>query len=513
MAVRGLLVVFLNCALTWSVGELGAQSVLRITPSNGVVVVSWTNAPANVRLQQSASLAAPRWDTTPDQPRTLGDESQVAIPITENERFYRLATPLNHVLVVGQSLAMGAYADAILSTNQPFLNRMFVGQRLDGGLPGLLPDDLSALAPLVERWDPTQQGGETIASGFANWISSRVGVGVHDLLVSNTARGSATYAQLQRIPAGSPLQAPTGTDPYLRTLEQVEAAKGLLQDSGYLFRAIFAVHGEGDLFNSAYDLDIRQWQEDYEADIHGGTGQTNAIPMFHSQISTWGKIDYNWPRYSPFKVLTEFELNPSKTVLVCPKYMLPYLADAIHVTNIGYRWLGEYYAKAYYHHVILGESWSPLRPVEVTRTNTVITITFAGVVGRLVFDTNAVANPQGTIFDRHGSPVGDVAFAKVGPYGFEYCDEVGAGAPWSCSTYVASVSLMSSNRVAITLNQEPAGARRFIRYAYTALDVADGGQSGPLLGPRGCLRDTDPTPSICGNTLYNWCVHFDKACP
>lgn len=31
------------------------------------------------------------------------------------------------------------------------------------------------------------------------------------------------------------------------------------------------------------------------------------------------------------------------------------------------------------------------------------------------------------------------------------------------------------------------------------------------VGPKGNLRDGDATTSIYGNTLYNWCVHFEEA--
>src|SRR5207244_3621953 len=87
-----------------------------------------------------------------------------------------------------------------------------------------------------------------------------------------------------------------------------------------------------------------------------------------------------------------------KTILVCPKYFLPYW-DGLHLSPDGYRWLGEYYAKAYYQQMIAGQQWSPLRPIAISRNSNVVSLTFTGAVGNLVLDTNLVTDPQGTIYD------------------------------------------------------------------------------------------------------------------
>jgi hypothetical protein len=393
---------------------------------------------------------------------------------------------------------------------------MFIGQMLDGHQPGLLADDLSQLVPLVEQWQPSQNGGETIASGFANWISHLVGPGAHDFLVSNCARGGALYEELRRDPSGQPEVSATGTVPYLRGLAQIEAGRRLAGSNSYQFRAILAVHGEGDSINQVYDRDIRQWRIDYEADIHRLTGQTNVIPMLHTQISAWGNLGNATRTLSPFRMLDEFERDPLRTVLVGPKYFLPYRPeDGLHLTSLGYAWLGEYYAKAYRQLVIEGQAWSPVRPMPdgITRSNNIVEIQFTGQIGDLVFDTNLVTNPQGVIFDARASPSFGVALIKVGPYGFEYWDSHGTGAPWECSTVIVEASLVGTDTVRLTLNQAPLGQGRRIRYGYTALPAGSGGGGGPLTGPRGCLRDSDPSEPRHGPNLFNWCVHFDEACP
>jgi hypothetical protein len=69
------------------------------------------------------------------------------------------------------------------------------------------------------------------------------------------------------------------------------------------------------------------------------------------------------------------------------------------------------------------------------------------------------------------------------------------------------VQVTGSDTVAITLAATPTGANKRLRYAYTGVP---GNAAGPTSGPRGNLRDSDATPSLYGNPLYNWCVHFDK---
>jgi hypothetical protein len=251
---------------------------------------------------------------------------------------------------------------------------------------------------------------------------------------------------------------------------------------GYLPTAIFAVHGEGDHLNPEYDLNIRQWQQDFESDSPNLTGMDVSVPMFHSQASAWTSTGNGSAEFTlgAFKVLAESERHPDKTILVCPKYIFPY-SDGIHLTSYGYRWLGEYYAKAYRATVVEGHPWVPLKPLQITRSNTVITAKFHVPVPPLVLDTNMVLDP--------------------GHYGFSFAD--GTESPPAIET----VELTDADTVQITLSAEPLGTDERLRYAFSGIPGNDG---GPQTGPRGNLRDSDPEPSLYGNTLYNWCVHFDK---
>ena len=247
--------------------------------------------------------------------------------------------------------------------------------------------------------------------------------------------------------------------------------------------------GGADFSNSDYDLNIRQWQADYEKDVQYLSGYAAAIPMFHSQFSAWSAAFYGGGRdsaISPYEVLAEAEVNPEKTVLVAPRYFLPHAGagaqfPGIHPSNEGYRWLGEYYGKVYKHVVVDGATWSPLRPLSITRAGTVITAIFNVPVGPLTLDTTLVTDP--------------------GNFGFEFTDD-SENPPG-----IASVAVSASNTVTVTLDAVPTGENKRLRYAYTGIP---GNNAGPTSGPRGNLRDSDPAISATGRSLYNWCVHFDK---
>jgi len=362
---------------------------------------------------------------------------------------------LHHVLITGQSLALGATGAPALSTTPSDRHYRFYS---DG--------TYRVLTPLVET------GLETIASGAGQHLTRSHPE--HRLLFGNSSVGGATYEFLKK-----------GTAPYNLALAQFRDAPFAVSSVllGYQPSAIFVIHGEGDHINLQYDEDLREWQEDYERDWGAVSGQPRRIPMFHTQASAWTSPGNGSAEFTlgAFLLLEESRLHPDRTILVGPKYMFTY-SDGIHLVNSSYRWLGEYYATAYRSVVVEGGSWTPLQPLSVTRSNTVVTAVFHVPVPPLVLDTNLVSDP--------------------GQYGFTYHD--GTLTPPA----VESVELTSADTVRVVLASPPLGLLpEFLRYAYSA---APGSWGGPLTGPRGNLRDSDDEASTHGNTLHNWCVHFNE---
>jgi hypothetical protein len=385
---------------------------------------------------------------------------------------------INHVLATGQSLSVGALGTPTLSASQPYDNLTFVTGVISGG------SGLTSFVPLVEGTV------ETMSSAFANLVTKNArstilvgqpaGQTSHDLLVSVHGIGGQPYSALKK----------GGTEPaYANGMAQAKAGHDLAvaANKSYVVRAVTNVHGESDsqLDNAGYEANLIEWQSDYETDVKKITGQTEPVPMFHTQISSWTRLAGN-PTTSiiPSAQLAAHVHAPGKVILVGAKYHLPYVADGVHLTNEGYRHMGEDYAKVYRRVILEGKPWEPVSPKTITRVGMVVTVKMHVPVPPLVIDTSIVKDP--------------------GNYGFEWAD--GGPAPPS----ITSVAVTGPDTVVITLSSPPSGAKPRLRYAFTGVPAALG---GPQTGPRGNLRDSDKTPSPNGYALHNWCVHFDVPAP
>ena len=210
------------------------------------------------------------------------------------------------------------------------------------------------------------------------------------------------------------------------------------------------------------------------------TGQTEPIPMLHSQVSSWTKFGHATSGI-PSAQLAASIASGGKLVMVGPKYHLAYARDGIHLSNDGYRAMGEMYAKVYRRVVMERKRWEPLRPLSATLAGDTIRVVFHVPAPPLVLDTDLVA--------------------KVDAYGFEYTDD-SASPPT-----IAAVALDGPDAVKIRLSAPPTAAGRRVRYAFTGAPNAKG---GPREGPRGNLRDSDDTRSRLGVPLHDWAVHFDE---
>ncbi len=384
---------------------------------------------------------------------------------------------VNHLLLTGQALAFGLLGVPPLSTTQPYANTMFVtGLQAGGG-------GLTSLIPLVEV------GQESPASGLANLVtrmareelfkSRPAPQNTHDLLVSCSALAGGAYLDLRK-----------GTAAYGMGLEQLKAGRALAQakSQSYLLRAVAVMHGETDslINNASYATQLAQWQLDVQADVQAITGQSEPVPMLHSQVSSWttGALGAMSTSLIPYLQLQAARNAPGRVVMVGPRYMVPYGPDGSRLTNHGYRQLGEYYGKVYRKVVLEGQPWQPLQPESVTLSGAEVRVAFHVPVPPLVLDATTVSDP--------------------GHFGFEFWDNSGS------TPAITAVALDGATAVKITLAKAPGGTTRRIRYAYTG---KPGASAGPATGPRGCLRDSDATASRSGYALFNWAVHFDEGVP
>jgi hypothetical protein len=385
--------------------------------------------------------------------------------------------PIHHVLVAGQSLAVGVSGAPPLSLSQPFENLMFNTGVMAGG------EGLTSFEPLVEgdAIPGSKAVVETMSSAFANLVSQLAndeGAGPYDLLLSVHGSGAKLYAQLKK-----------GTHPYANGMAQVVAGRDIAKQLGrpYVVSAIALVHGESDHASKSthYLENLLEWQADYESDVKAITGQAEPVPLFETQISSFTRMMKGTETSAIVGAqLAAHVKSNGKVVLVGPKYHLQYSKDGVHLTSEGYRHMGEDYAKAYRRVVVDGKRWEPVRPLSVSRDGAIITVKFAVPAPPLVLDPNLVSDP--------------------GHFGFEYSDASAS------SPTIQRVEVTAPDTVVVTLSSAPTADDRHLRYAFTGVR---GSPSGPKTGARGNLRDSDPTPSRSRHPLYNWCVHFDELVP
>ncbi len=372
---------------------------------------------------------------------------------------------VNQILSTGQSLSVGIASTPALTTTQPYSNLM-----LSGGAGGIGAG--GSFIPLVES------SVETISSSMANTITANDTGNDFDVAVSLHGVSGYTYSQLKK-----------GTGPYSTAMTQVTNAKSAALTLGRTSRVIgvTTIHGETDNYNgvsgATYQGYLEEWQHDYETDVKAITGQNGSIPLFLCQMSSFMSSYANDATSEiPIYQLKAAEDNPGEIILVAPKYFFNY-SDRHHLTGASSRWLGEYYGKVIKKVVIDHESWRPLTPDSAVRTANIIYVNFHVPAGVLTFDTTLVSPRTNK--------------------GFEYYDS-------TASATISSVSILDSDTVQITLSGTPTGSNQRIRYAYTGVPGTDtGGQNAGSAA--GNLRDSDPYPSLYGNTLYNWAVHFDQA--
>jgi hypothetical protein len=207
------------------------------------------------------------------------------------------------------------------------------------------------------------------------------------------------------------------------------------------------------------------------------TGQTTPVRFFYCQVSSWtayGSAHSLIPEQQRRAALE----NPDRLYLVTPKYFLQY-TDGVHLTGEGTlvarRVLREGAAAGVPRRAAVGAAGADGAIVDGVD----VVVDFAVPAPPLVFDEVAVTNP--------------------GNYGFAFSDA--SGNPPA----ISAVALTGPAQVTVTLSGPPGPQARLF---YAALGQP-GAAGGPTTGPRGNLRDSDATPSLAGQPLYNWAVHFE----
>lgn len=279
-----------------------------------------------------------------------------------------------------------------------------------------------------------------------------------------------------------------GTGIYADGMWQVEEGARLAAAGGnvHQVQAISWIQGEHDRVYTVadYKTKLRRLLDDYHADIATLTGQEFLPPLFTYQLASENNGIDPENFYDPVVAQAELEMSQEHDdiFLVTPTYYIPH-SDGVHI-NGNYGWLGEQFGKVMHRVVYRGEDWKPLQPREIRAYSPRIVLArFDVPVEPIQFDTNLVSDP--------------------GDFGFVVTDVSG-------SVAITSISIINADTVKIVLSQDLA-ASPWLSYAWEWPDTGTG-EGGPHTGARGCLKDSDNTPSITGlHPLNNWCVRFKKS--
>lgn len=414
------------------------------------------------------------------------------------------------IIGTGQSLSVGAQASNITPRATTSANdnlKLSLGTAV---VPPFDADDAAlSLVPLTEPIRPLANGfpsaypanlyGESPHTAMGAQITALAQAGgLSDFVTVHTVVGESGQAMSVIDKTATEMVNGTQTTgrAYAATLFEVQAIKRLAGDKTYGVGAIFLTHGESDAGNANYENAMLQLWADYNADLRAITGQSEPIPLFTSQqhgifMYAAGDAPRNIDRSTLFQWRAALN-HPDEIVCTGPKYQYPYDPDFLHLQPLGYELMGEKYAQIFYSHVVNGQRWQPLQPLQdtVARDGRVITVDFHVPVPPLAWD-EVLPRP-------HQADLTEWAEGR----GFEV--RVG-----DTRLTIESVAIVDADTVQITCAEDvPAGAT--LGYAATSDGAAVSGVS-----PRwGQLRDSDPfVGAFTQMPQPNYAVSFEVGVP
>lgn len=397
-------------------------------------------------------------------------------------------------IVIGQSLAAAGGsgtlpASALMQGASNSTTLSAGGNFVQLGLSGSVGIARETRAVLLEK------GAETGWRAFGDHLNylctnNSFGSASNSALMLNWAESGQGYSVLKPTSTNRETFFGLTNNPYFFATNDV-ALQMNVQSNLYAqpinVQALLLCHGEADSTDPNYTNDLYEWTGAFQRDIAGITAQGNLPPMFTMQSA-----DLNWPvggggyPYAALAMLQAHENSGGSNLLVCSRYHLIHQTDAVHLYNKSYQRQGEYFAEAVFKRIIQGQPWEPVRPVLVSRSGAVITVTFTNTTGTgLVIDTNLVT--------------------QATSYGFTYTNANGL-------TNISSVALSgaATNQAIVTLASDP-GTSGTLRYAMNCYAV---NSTGPTNGSRGNIRDNYPGLGfITTSNMYNWSVMWEKSVP
>ncbi|MDN5511174.1 sialate O-acetylesterase [Acinetobacter sp.] len=385
-----------------------------------------------------------------------------------------LTLEINHVLSYGQSLSMGATATDVLSITQPYANLTFnTGPRKD--------TEATSVIPLVEQFNnPSIDGyanrGETHCSGLANYASRAMmlenGINPQDhvIFASTAGHGGYTIDQLKK-----------GSAWYSVLIDHVNKAKSLNTGKSYHVPVVPWIQGENNAVSgglqtpyAVYKAGLIQLQSDANTDIKAITGQVDPVRFITYQMSYAAAT---WPEIA--KAQLDLVRENDNFMLATPMYHFPYAGDKVHLTNVGYKWLGAYIARAYKQYMIEGRKPDFINPISAYIKGNQVIVKFDVPTLPLKIDTSTLASTTNAGF-KVMNGASEIAITSV---------------------------VASDDTVILELASAPTNSVQ-VRYALDYLGLG----LNITNGASGNLRDsTTDSIEIAGSMkhLYHVCPHFE----
>ncbi|WP_334653288.1 sialate O-acetylesterase, partial [Klebsiella michiganensis] len=293
---------------------------------------------------------------------------------------------LNYFLTYGQSLSVGDKGTPVISAVQPFNNVTFAGG-VRGGNSGTY--DYSALVPLIEAGSvPNPSFGETPCSGAANYATllaaEENGVAPNEHVILSSAPGRAG-ARINQISKGTPWY--TG-----HLIEHFNRAKALEPDLNV--QAVMWLQGESDsgasgqplLNKEQYLAAFMALVSDINTDARAITGQDTPVIFLSYQHSTYVTQSSAATQLAMLDAQKQSDL----VYVITPTYHLPHVTDRLHLSAVGYKWIGAYFGRAYKQ--IMHDRIKPraIQPVSSIHRGDTIRVRFKVPVSPLVLDNVSI---------------------------------------------------------------------------------------------------------------------------
>jgi hypothetical protein len=318
----------------------------------------------------------------------------------------------------GQSLSVGGSGFPALSTENSTTDEMWVlGMRPEDDIPAGNPTTwYASVVPAKEAISPryaTQ--GETPARGFADafrglvtdYYGASVLGSIEKFMLSAPGQGGIEIIKLLKGDVSGY---------YARIIAQMEALVALKSGVETVGMEILPfIHGERDYLlattKANYKTRLATLCADIDADAKTEFGQTSDVQVIGTQVASH-IANANQVEAQIALAQAECDDEVSNYHLACPMYFFPFKGSDVHLSALGYVWLGAYIAHG---HKVVNVDRTALTIVKPTNYNTtgstcVITYslpTVDGLTNGLVWDTTTVAaqtNYGFRLFDSGGTP-------------------------------------------------------------------------------------------------------------